>query len=292
MKTFPLLLLFCVLTITSCEFSKSVEKDLITGLFTKGDGLSCDDVYLSDGNEKIQRTTFTYGEKIFLNFDDITGFKKENDSAIPGMYLYVIGTTGDTVLRAEDLYANKADGFNESPLLLRADLTVATPIHSGKKYKLSIGIWDKKGEGTFTAQLDFDVIPNALIEVETNIRYDELYLFSRKHSKVITDNTLNAGEDIYMLFEGISGFVVEKNMVYPGLSVQVKDQTGAVVMNYADLFADLSEAGIPAPDLSELVSAQLTFPATMRESRAKCEVTVWDKKGDGKVKATTEIELK
>lgn len=264
----------------------------MTGLFTKGDGLSCEDVYLSIDDDKIQRTTFTYGEKFFLNFSDMSGFKKNGETVFPGMSLYVTGASGDTAMEAEDLYVNNADGFTVSPLLLTTYLTVASPIHSGKEYTLFVDIWDKKGKGTFSAKLDFDVIPNPQIHVESNVSYDEIYLFSRKDNKVVLDNTVVSGEDIFMLFEGLSGFAADNNTIYPGLGVQVKDETGAIIMDYADLFEEHSETGIPVSDFTEMVSARLSFPEGMSEKTMQCAITVWDKKGSGKVKATTSLTLK
>jgi hypothetical protein len=270
-----------------------VNKDLVTGLFTKGDGLACEDVYLSlNGEDRIERTTFTFGEKFLLMFDDISGFQKENDFAFPGMSLYVIDAKGDTLLQAADLYVNSPGGFSETPLVLRAELTVATPMHSGNSYTLSVGIYDKKGKGTFSAKLDFNVIPDALIKVDSNVDYDEIYLFSRTHGKAVTDGETVAGDNLYMMFEGISGFAVSDGIVYPGLGLQVKDANGASIMAYEDLFEEHNVSGIPETDFKQLVSAQLSFPESMRNSQVQCEVTVWDKKGTGKVKATTSISLK
>ncbi len=55
----PAFLTFVVLLIlTGCNFSKSVEKDFISGVLTFGDGLSCDDVYLSVNEETKQKHSF------------------------------------------------------------------------------------------------------------------------------------------------------------------------------------------------------------------------------------------
>lgn len=289
---YPLLYLICLFFMLSCQFNKSVNKDLITGLYTTGDGLGAERVYLSTETEEIERTTFTYGEKIFVMFDDMSGFVKANDKVFPGMHLVVTGQAGDTVMQVADLYADNPEGFDITPLVLRTDLIVAAPIHSGKAYTWHIDIWDKKGKGKFSSTLDFNVIPNALIKVESNVSYDEIYLFTRERGRVLTDNMATSGEDTYILFEGLTGFNVENNFVFPGLSLRVTDQTGKALLEDMDLFEELSASGVLQSDFNQLISAQLSFPTASAETQVNCEALLWDKRGNGKVRVTTKLTLK
>jgi hypothetical protein len=131
-----------------------------------------------------------------------------------------------------------------------------------------------------------------MIQVESNVSYDEIYLFSRETGRVLTSNTATSGEDTYLLFEGVTGFTAENNSVFPGLSLKVTDQTGNAILNYADLFDELTSTGVPQSDFSQLISAQLTFPKVSEEAQVDCEAILWDKKGEGKVKVTTKLTLK
>ncbi|GAA3603127.1 hypothetical protein Q4Q39_13825 [Flavivirga amylovorans] len=135
-----LVVTFLLLAVFSCEFNKSVSKDLTTSLTTKGDGLSCDHVSLSDGTNKINRNSFVYGEKFYLNFNNIKGFEKVKNSVFPGMKLLILGKKGDTVMFSNDLYADNKKGFNVSPLLLQSVITVANPIHSNNEYEIFVNI--------------------------------------------------------------------------------------------------------------------------------------------------------
>ena len=58
-----LALLSIAIILHSCNFSKSVNTDLLTGLTTVGNGLSCDDVYMSMADGQIQKNTFIFGEE-------------------------------------------------------------------------------------------------------------------------------------------------------------------------------------------------------------------------------------
>ena len=49
MKTKMSVITLLLINLISCDFQKSVNIDVLTGLSTHGNGLGCDDVYISDG---------------------------------------------------------------------------------------------------------------------------------------------------------------------------------------------------------------------------------------------------
>ncbi|TAL75847.1 MAG: hypothetical protein EPN88_03210 [Bacteroidetes bacterium] len=277
-------------TLSGCQFSKSVKKDLVSGLFTTGDGISCDDVTLSVNDQKTERSTYIYGEKFRVNFNNIEGFVKNNDNVFPGMKLFVISKTGDTVLQTNDLYTEYSTGLKLSPLLLTSDVTVASPMQSKGEYTLHVNIWDKKGKGTFSAKFDFKVKSNDQIVTEINkVTYNELYLFSKEREKVITDNKIRFNENTYLIIEGLSGFKEENGMVFPGLSLKGTDNKGTMILDYDDLFADYSQNGLAVSDLNTRLSSHFMLTGTEFLNPLHCVLTVWDKKSDAKIKATADL---
>lgn len=290
MKNQIILIVCMTLTLNACISDKSVSKDLVTGLSTQGDGLSCDNVYLSDGEKNINRNTFTYGEKVNVNFENIEGFRKENTYAYPGMKLSVLNQEGDTVMTYPDLYADYKDGIDISPLLLQANLTVADPMHTGKEYTLNVHIWDKRGEGTFKATMDFDVIPDKQIKIENNdLSYDEIYLFAREEGNVIIGNEVNFNEDIYLIFEGLEGFLEEDGQVFIGLSLKVMDSTGEILIDERDLIGD---SGLQAPQVKYQLAPNFIISDTNVSTPVLCEIVIWDKKSDRNIKASLNLNLK
>ncbi len=139
------------LTIYSCNFAQSVEKDLQSGLITRGDGLSCDNVYLSDGESIIKRNKFIYGETFYVNFDGIEGFERVGESVYPDMQLTIVSEHGDTALHLNDLYAAYKEGIDLSPLQLYAEVTVANPV------SLVVRIWDKGSSAWISASTEMHV---------------------------------------------------------------------------------------------------------------------------------------
>jgi hypothetical protein len=291
MKT-TLTLFFLLLVLNSCNFSKSVKKDLMSGLSSTGNNISCEDVYLTVNDERTTRNSFIYGETFFLNFSDVKGFAKENGNVFPGMNLVVVNPAGDTLMQTSDLMSKYTDGMNYSPLLLTADLTLATPIKSKAEYTAFVNIWDKKGEGTYRSKFDFKVRENDKMTIESSkVTYDEIYLFSQENDKVITDNKIKLNDNIYIIIEGLKGFNEANGMVFPGLTIKVTDSAKNAVLDSDDLFLEYSESGIAAIDLADRVSAHFSVQGTQSNNQLHCELTVWDKKSDAKIKVITDLVL-
>jgi len=275
---------------SGCQFSKSVKKDLVSGLLTTGSGLSCDNVYLSVNDEKTDRNTFIYGEEFHINFNNIEGFKKDNDYVFPGMALVVTGKAADTVFQTNDLYSEYTNGLKLSPLLLISDITVASPMKSGNEYTLHVSIWDKKGTGTFSAKLDFKIKSNEKVGIETgNVEYDEIYLYSKERDMVIPDDKIKFNENTYIIFEGLSGFKDENGAVFPGLSLKGTDNDGKVIIESSDLFSDYSESGLTVSDFNARVSAHFILSGSELKNPLHCELTIWDKKSDVRLKVTADL---
>jgi hypothetical protein len=286
------LAIFVMLLITGCQFSKSVNKDLLSGLLTKGDGISCEEVYLTTGDEKINRNTFVYGETFVVNFNNIEGLIKENESVFPEMTLMVLSTEGDTMLFADDLYSNYPDGIKLDPLLLTSSVTVAAPMRSDQEYNLNVGIRDKKGDGVFSAELAFKVVHSDKIVTEsTGVGYNEIYLYSGDQERVIIDNKVGTDETIYFVFEGLTGFKEDGGLVYPGLSIKGTDKGGKLVIDFGDLFADYSETGLSVADFNKRVLSNFTLSGTEILNPLRCEILIWDKKSDVRIKSLTDLEV-
>jgi hypothetical protein len=290
-KVFIVILVSAVLT--GCKFSKSAEKNFISGLTSAGSDLSCKDVYMKVNDERISRSTFSYGETFYICFDDVKGFTSENGYVFPGMGIVITDKGGDTLMMAEDLYEEYTNGMNFSPLQLTADLTVADPIRSKGEYTLTINIWDKKGTGTFISKLDFKVAENEKINTESkDVSYNEIYLFSQGSNKVITDNIVHFEDNIYIIVEGLKGFKAENGIVFPGMELKGTDSHNDIILDNDDLFADYNETGIAEFDFSSRVSSHFKLTGTSFNNPLHCELKIWDKKSSASLKIETDMTVK
>jgi hypothetical protein len=287
-----LALLAAAIIFHGCNFSKSVNTNLLTGLTTIGDGLSCEEVYMSMEDGQIEKNTFIYGEEFDMNFSNIGGFTKVGEAVFPGLTLTVTNEADKVVMETEDLYANYSEGMDFSPLLLAATLTVATPIQSNNNYVLSVKIWDKEGKGTFTAKMPFEVVENDQIIIETNqTSFSEVYLFSGNSNKVITDQEVAFDEEVYLIIEGLTGFQEEEEHVFIGMSVNATDNAGNTILSDDDLLASYNETGIPVNELKNKIFATMTFTKGVLSNPVRCEVAIFDKKGEASITAVTDLSV-
>ncbi len=289
----------------SCDFRKSTNKDLTTnkelttgkvlttGIITKPEGLSCDDVWISIDEEKTDRITFIFGEKFYLNFNNIEGFNKVDGNVFPGMLLKVTDERGDTIIQTENLYADSINGINLSPLSLKANFTVENPVHSNHRYTLLIKIWDKLGDGIFIAEMPFSVINNERINIESNyISCDEIYLFSFDRDKVITDGAIAFNETVYLVFEGLSGFYENNGRVFPGSFVRAVDNSNTPIMYFEDLYDSYTKTGISSDDFKARIYVKMKFTEGKVDNPIYCEATIFDKKRNtANIKVTTQLYI-
>ena len=284
-----LVLISLLLTFYSCNFAQSVEKDLQTGLTTRGKGLSCDKVYLSVGEEIIKRNAFIYGETFNVNFDGMEGFKQEGENVFPDMQLLIVGEQGDTAMYLTDLYAAYKEGISLSPLKLYTEVTVADPMHSKGTYTLYVNIADKRGDGTLNSSLEFTVVRDEKIKVESKqLDFREIYLFSQQRDLTITNGIAGFDENIFLLFEGLEGFAVSRGQVTLGLSLEVKDSEGKVILDESDLFGD---ASMSYEDVHAQVAPNFILTGSQIANPIQCTVRIWDKGSEAWIRASTELTI-
>lgn len=282
-------MLAMALITSSCDFSKSVYKDLKTGMVTKGNGLSCDNVYLEVNDEKVSRNSYTYGERLFVIYENIEGFNRLEDLAFPGMQITVTDANGDTVLHSDDVYAHQTGGFDFKPLTLSSNVTLVDPIHSENEYTFHANIWDKKEpERTFSVRMDLSVVPDEKIEVESNqIGYDEVYLFSADRDLVLLDHMARTDENIYLNIEGLEGLTVENGSVQVGVSMIVKDANGEILINESDLTGD---SWIDHSDMSSRFAPNFVISGEV-SNPVSCEVILWDKQAEKSIRFLTLLRV-
>jgi hypothetical protein len=292
MKNTFYVILFSIV-IAGCHFSRSVKKDLVSGLTSTGSGLTCEEVYLKVNDERTDRNSFIYGEVVNLVFEDIKGFKQENGKSFPKMQIVVTSFSGDTVFVADNLYSEYTDGMNFSPLQLIGDLTVAAPIKSGAEYLLTVIIKDRKGSGTLASKLKFSVKGNNDIKIEPlNVSYNEVYIYSQGKEKVINDGIISFDDNIFILAEGLKGFKEENGLVFPGLSFRGTDASGNVILNNEDMFSDYSTTGIATSDFNTKISTHFKLTGSEFNNPLHAEMIIWDKKSSARLKITTDLRVK
>lgn len=112
-----------------------------------------------------------------------------------------------------------------------------------------------------------------------------------KDGQAYSENQFPIGSTVVMNFLGVNGFKEREGKVFPGLSVQVKDQKGTIVLQADDLFTEYSVAGLDATQANEL-SSNLTIGDPMQSgTQYTWHITIWDKQNDGLIEANMDFAV-
>ena len=148
-----------ICSLTSCNFSAGVEKDLATGLSYSYHGFRLKRVLLVDGNNNIMNSN-----KVMLNsrmaivVSGISNYGLQNGKVLPGMTLTVTDKKGVAVIAGADLFPGNEGYPPEAAGELRGTITVAQPMRSGETYQVKMHVWDKtKADNTVDASVTLEV---------------------------------------------------------------------------------------------------------------------------------------
>ncbi len=251
------------LVLSACNFHQSVNKDLTTGAFSRGDGLSCDKVSVEINGEEVSRTSFVQGEKVSLVFNNIEGFKKIGNKVFPGLSIFIIKNEKDTVIYESDLFDDLPNGTDLSPLQLTSYFVASLPYENNEKYKAHVKIWDKKGKGTFVYEYPFRVKENKLLSVKSkDLNYSTIYLWDETDQHVVTDKEINSQNTFILIMEKISGLDIVDGKVFPSFSIEIANAAGEQVLYNSDILAEFEKSGIDAKEFEEN-----QFPVTLTFSK-------------------------
>jgi hypothetical protein len=143
------------------SFSKGSKKDMSTGLESSYNGFSIDEgiYFVGPDNEPKSDNKVQLGTKVAIVFKGIKGYEVKDGKVFPGMMITVIDKEGNKVMDYPDLFAEAKEGYSETDgSILRGDLTIGTPIVSGKTYEFKVKVWDKnKADNEITSKVDIEV---------------------------------------------------------------------------------------------------------------------------------------
>lgn len=277
-----------VLFFGSCQNIKPVKQEFSSGITAIGTKITCENIFISVNGRKVENNEFTYGERFYVNFDDLRGFKRINNKVLPGMKIAIVNSSGDTIMRNNDLYAEITDGFELKPFQLAADLTAASPLKSNSDYTFFAKIWDKNSSGIFTASYSFKVISNdQIIANSTNLKYDEAYIYDQQSGKVVSDGKIKFDQNIYIILEGLKGLAEKNGKVFPGIGIKIMDSDSTLITDFDDLFASYSEKGVEQADVFLRTSAKFKIEKIVLKNPLVCNILIWDKKSDSEIKIST-----
>jgi len=143
----------------ACNFSSGFKKDFTTGLSFHYNGFSVQNVLLLDPtNRPMTSNKVQLNTKMAIVALGIANYGLKDGKVFPGMMLVVTDEKGIPVLNAADLFEGIQGAPPASATELRGNITIATPMVSGKTYHLKVRIWDKvKAGNELNAETDLVV---------------------------------------------------------------------------------------------------------------------------------------
>ncbi|WP_234423329.1 hypothetical protein [Aquimarina spinulae] len=287
-----LILLIVIVTFSSCQFNQSVNKDLTTGAYSRGDGIGVDDIAIEVNGETDNRNKFVFGEDVNLIFNNVSGLTHSNGKTYPELSMYIVKNDKDTVFSNQNLLKSLNNGTDLSPLQLQANFISALPNQNDEKYKVLVEITDKKGDGTFNYELPFTVKENDLLDVKSNgIEYSTIYLWNETLKQPVFKSNISSEHLFILILNDIEGLELTDDKVFPIFSVDLTDNNGNKILSNSNLLSAYEDVGVNPKDLKSQVTAKLTF--TKGEINNPCRLTakLKDKNSKKEVNISTELNI-
>jgi hypothetical protein len=144
-------------SITACNFSKGVKKDLGTGLSSSYNGFAVEEIYLTDvdGN-RLASNKIALGSKIGILATGVDYFAEKDGKVFPGCRILLTDKNKKEILNLPDAFADMTAGTTPAEAkFLKASLTTGDPMVAGETYHLNVRFFDKnKKENEIVSDVD------------------------------------------------------------------------------------------------------------------------------------------
>ena len=292
MKFRILILTIGIVTFNSCQFNQSVNTDLTTGAYSRGNGIGIDDVDIEINGKIEKRNEYVFGEKVNLIFNNISGLINSENKTYPGLSMYIVKNEKDTVLSNPNLLKSLENGTDLSPLQLRANFTPALPYKNNEKYKVFVNIWDRKGDGKFSYELPFTIKENDLLKIENKgIEYSKIYLWNETNKQPVFDQNVSSEDLLILILDDIDGLELSNEKVFPIFSIELIDNKGNKIISNPNLLSDYENEGVNPEDLKNQLTAKLTFTKGEINNPCKLIVKLKDKNSTKEINIRTELKI-
>lgn len=276
----------------SCQFNQSVSKDLITGAYSRADGIGSDDVVIEINGKADKRNDFFYGQKINFVFNNVTGLTNVDGKTYPGLAIYIVRNEKDTLFYDPDLLKNLNDGTELSPLQLNANFVTALPNKNNEKYKAHVIITDKKGDGKYTFELPFTIKENKLLKIKNkDFAYSNIYLWNETTKEVVVEDTADSSHQLILILEGVEGFKLIDGKAFALFSLEITDNNGNKILSSPNILSKYETTGILPEDLKKQIIARINFTNGRLNNPYKITSKLKDKNSEKEIEVTTALYL-
>jgi len=274
-----------ILQLGACQMGNTLN------IKTTENGIQAEDIVLDVNGTEEERNIFTYGELITLKFKNVTGLQKQKGLAFPQGFIFVLNEQQDTIDGGTNIFSE--EGMDDDPLDLTVKLQAGLAQSYNTQYTLKVNIRDAKGEGSLQMEMPFTIIENKRFKITTDsINYDAIYLLDKTSNTVVVDNKVRKTDGVVILYEGIKGLKTDEiNYVYPGLSIQIIDNSGKVILENKNMLDTYEFLGFKSADIEQRLPINIAFKDAPIENPVKLTATLFDLKSKHNLVLETDLEI-
>jgi hypothetical protein len=157
MKSKLQLLLLAIFFLSACNVG--VKKDLLSGLKVSNNGLAYEEAFLQVDETRLNSNEFPSGKMVYLFATGVSGFVLKDSLVNLGGSVVITDENGNKVSDYPDLFeAYTTTGVSsEDASTINFYVPMNEMFSAGKKYLWKTRIWDKNGEGSIEAEVEFTV---------------------------------------------------------------------------------------------------------------------------------------
>ena len=283
-----------ILILSACELNQSVHKDFITGAYSKGDGIVCNDVKIKINGKVENRNSFVYGEKVSFIFNEIHGLTKIDGKVYPKLSMCVMKNEQDTVLYNANVIGDSQGGTDLSSLQLEGHFICTLPYESNEMYKIYVTMSDEKGDGHFTYELPFSVKENDKKVLQINssdLTYSDIFLWNETKKQIVIDGTIDTENTLILGLEEIDGLEIVKGKIYPVFSIHITDNKGNKILSEPNLLSEYQNSGIEYNTSKNSLHFEITVSPEEINNPYKLEASLNDLNSDRRIDIEGNLEV-
>lgn len=292
-QTKSLAFLIAIIISSSCQLNESVNKDLKTGAYSRGEGIGVKDIVIMANGENVNSNEFEFGSRVNIMFQYVSGLNKSDGKAYPELSVQIVKNDKDTMISISNILTNSNNGIDSTPLQLTASFNAALPNQHGEKYKLFAEISDKKGDGKFSYELPFTVKKYDLFNIQSNgIDYSTIYLWDETLQQIVFDPYLHAEHLYYIILDGLEGLDVNHNgRIFPIFTVDITGNNGLKLFSNPNLLSSHDLIGVSPQELKDRLTAKLKFKKGQFYNPYKLTALIKDKNSPKMMTISTELNI-
>jgi len=238
MKPLSFILIFSLFFI-NILFAQKTELTPNNITLTKN-GIDVSSIYVSSKKGDPSDGVFKYGEKLFIDFSDITGLTKVEDKYHPIIDLTILSKKADTIYHNIDMniYGLNRDFISidsnslQVPILPYYLFILLPGVYLSKEYTLFCTVRDSKSKNQLQMKMDFKFSPNPnpyLTVQKKGLEYSEVSLHSRNNEEMLIDNIIRKNDYLVLTLKDIDGYTVKDDKATFSLNYTFTNESGEII---------------------------------------------------------------